>query len=85
MMNVDNIPKAEVKQKAVIVLPQYREAVEMFQRIFTQWRMGPGGPVGLDYNALQWMCSLYSVHDARQLLEDLQIMERAWLSHVYGE
>ena len=33
--------------------------------------------LGLDYGALKWLFSLYSVEDQRALLEDLQVMEGA--------
>lgn len=47
----------------------------MFCRMTTQWRMGMNGRLGLDYRVLEWLLSLYSVADARALLEDLQVME----------
>lgn len=56
----------------------------MFSRLRTQWRIGTRGPVGLDYGAAQWLFSLYSVAQPLALLEDLQIMERAYLGEVYS-
>jgi hypothetical protein len=44
-------------------------------RCQTQWRTGPSGLIGLDYNAVRWAFSLYDVKDQRTMLEDLQIME----------
>ena len=44
-------------------------------RCQTQWRTGPSGLIGLDYNAVRWAFSLYDVRDQRAMLEDLQIME----------
>lgn len=57
-------------------------AVEMFLRLQTQWRIIGGMAVaymGLDYQAVAWMFSLYNVEQPRQLLEDLQVMEAAAL------
>jgi hypothetical protein len=51
--------------------------VEMFLRCQTQWRTTMSGVLGLDYGALKWLFSLYSVEDQRALLEDLQVMEGA--------
>ena len=49
----------------------------MFLRCQTQWRTTMSGVLGLDYGALKWLFSLYSVEDQRALLEDLQVMEGA--------
>ncbi|MFZ9654547.1 MAG: DUF1799 domain-containing protein [Limnohabitans sp.] len=57
--------------------------VEMFLRIQTQWRVAGGmgaAYVGLDYQAVAWMFSLYNVEQPRQMLEDLQVMEAAALT-----
>lgn len=51
----------------------------MFSRVSTQWRMGSGGPVGLDYGAVQFMLSLWPSDDPCQLMSDLQTMEAVWL------
>jgi hypothetical protein len=56
----------------------------MFSRLQTQWRTGARGLVGLDYGAAQWLFSLYSVTQPLALLEDLQVMERAYLGEVYS-
>lgn len=49
----------------------------MWSRVQTQWRIGVGGALGLDYNVLAWLFRLYKVKDQRALLEDLQVMEAA--------
>ena len=49
--------------------------VQMFLRIQTQWRVSMGGPVGLDYASLNWLCTLYPVEDQQLLFEGLQVME----------
>lgn len=57
-------------------------AVEMFVRVQTQWRIvgGMGAVyVGLDYQAVAWMFSIYNVENPKQVLEDLQVMEAAAL------
>lgn len=57
------------------VEPDAWPVVQLFVRCQTQWRSGPSGLIGLDYNALRWAFSLYAVKDQRTMLEDLQIME----------
>ena len=61
------------------VLAENWEAVQMFMRCQTQWRVGMAGPIGLDYAAVNWLLRLYEVEDHRSVLEDLQTMEAAVL------
>ena len=58
------------------------EAVQMFLRLQTQWRVGMNGPLGLDYVAAQWLFRLYAVKEPASLLEDLQVMEAAVLTAI---
>ncbi len=62
------------------VWPENWPAVEMFLRLQTQWRHGFGGALGLDYVAARWLFDLYPPEDPRDLLEALQVMERAALA-----
>ena len=78
------LPEEEIKSQAFLVWPENTEAVTMFSRLQTQWRTGTRGPVGLDYGAARWLFSLYSVAQPLALLEDLQVMERAYLEGVYS-
>jgi hypothetical protein len=50
-------------------------AVSMFLKVQTQWRVGMGGVIGLDYGALRWCFELEEVKNPRELLEDLQVIE----------
>lgn len=58
------------------------DIVMMFLRLQTQWSVVMGGYVGLKYECLPWMCSLYSIKDRRSMLEGLQIMERTALKKL---
>ena len=66
-------------------------AVELFLRCSTQWRtgepsaLGPCGVYGLDYQAVLSLGSLYLSPEAkmRDVLEDLQVMERRALDLAY--
>ena len=51
----------------------------MFLRLQTQWRVGVGGLVGLDYTSVLEMIKLYCIEDKKTMLENLQIMESAAL------
>lgn len=61
------------------VWPENWDAVVMWNRIQTQWRVGASGAIGLDYSVLAWLFRMYEVEDPRPLLEDLQVMEGAAL------
>ena len=51
----------------------------MFVKVQTQWRLGMGGIIGLDYTSVIEMIKLYLVEDTVAMLENLQIMEAAAL------
>lgn len=51
-----------------------RDAVQMFVRVVSQPREGPIGTVNLE-----WLFRLYEVKNPRQMLDDLRVMESAWL------
>jgi hypothetical protein len=70
--------------RVFLVWPQNWDAVMMFNRLQTQWRNGPRGPSGLDYGAAQWLFSLCAVTQPFTLLEDLQVMENAYLTELYS-
>lgn len=61
------------------------EAVVMWSRVQTQWRVSMSGAVGLDYSVLAWLFKMYEVEDPRSLLEDLQVMEAAVLAAMSKE
>jgi len=57
------------------VTPDAWPAVSMFLKVQTQWRVGMGAVIGLDYGALRWCFELEEVENPRELLEDLQVIE----------
>ncbi|ADP06619.1 phage protein [Synechococcus phage S-CBS1] len=57
------------------VTPDAWPAVSMFLKVQTQWRVGMGAVIGLDYGALRWCFELEEVDNPRELLEDLQVIE----------
>jgi len=62
------------------------QVLEIFLKVQTQWRVGMGGLIGLDYSAVAWVLKLVASEDQHlTLLDDLQIMERAVLSLIAKE
>lgn len=72
----------EREQSNFEVWPENVEAVQLFVRSSTQWRMGPGGPVGLDYLAVFRIMELYDIKDQQVTFEKLQVMEMAALVKI---
>lgn len=64
-------------------LPDNEQAYLLFEALSTQWRVGAGGPTGLDYNIMYRMMDRMRLSDEDyQLVElDLQILE----SHALAE
>jgi len=67
------------------VEPDAWPAVQLFLCCQTQWRTGPSGLIGLDYNAIRWAFSLYQVDDPRAMLEDIRLMEAEILLAIHDE
>lgn len=66
------------------VFPDCWESVDVFCAMSTQWRVGPGGPIGLDYLALNTVMRLKQVPPARRsgVFNDLRVMESAALDEM---
>ncbi len=62
------------------------ETVEVFAGMMTQWNVGPGGAVGLRYEALPMVLRVRGVPAARrrEVFDGLRIMERAALEVFRG-
>lgn len=63
------------------VWPENWPAYAVFCDVSTQWRMGPGGPSGLDYGAVEWVMGLRQVKQAKklQMLHDIRTLESSAL------
>jgi hypothetical protein len=61
---------------AIELWPENAAAARMFELVQSQWRMGPGGPVGLDYSVLPpWLRPGCGGRRVREVLIGLQVME----------
>ena len=68
--------------RPVEIWPDQVPVVNLFSSVLTQWRMGPSGPVGLDYAGVEATMRMKMVpaKERGQMLDDLRIMERAALA-----
>lgn len=51
----------------------------MWTRVCTQWRTAMNGAIGLDYSIFPWLFNMYEVNNKKEMFEELQVMERAFL------
>lgn len=45
---------------------------QIFSRVSTQWRVGAGGPTGLDYQPVRWVMEGLGITKAKKQIEVLQ-------------
>lgn len=62
-----------------LIFPDVWPSVGLFRDMNTQWRVGPGGVVGLDYQALDAVMKFRGITDDEisQRFDDIQVMELA--------
>ena len=63
--------------ESIEIWPENQQAINLFTSISTQWRVGAGGPTGLDYNVLFTLMGLMDLSYERhvQLFEDIRVIE----------
>jgi hypothetical protein len=61
----------------VEIWPENDAAIGLFSTLTTQWRMGPGGPIGLDYNVLFYRLDRMHLGEEQhqQLFDDIRVIE----------
>ncbi|MCK2109230.1 DUF1799 domain-containing protein [Pseudomonas juntendi] len=71
-MTLADIPVEEVE-----VWPDAWPAFRLFDAMGTQWRVGPGGPSGLDYTAIPATASMLGIkrRHLTDIFPDLRVME----------
>ena len=65
----------KINKKDFKILPENIDAISLFLRVQTQFRIGFGGVTGLDYAAVIQVANMYSYNKLPFLFEKLQIME----------
>lgn len=69
--------REDLSGEIVDIWPENLQVFEVFRAMSTQWRVGPGGAIGLDYNLLPFIFKLQGVRAGQQpaLFEDIRILE----------
>lgn len=67
----------DIEEEEVEVWPDAWPAFRLFDAMGTQWRVGPGGPSGLDYTAIPAAASMLGMkrRDLNEIFPDLRVME----------
>ena len=75
---------ADIEPDPVEIWPDNMLAVQVFDALDTQWRVGFNGPIGLDYNVLReiWQRLKVPTKERDQVFSDLRIMESAALKQM---
>lgn len=70
------------QSRSVEIYPEHELPIRVFSALATQWRIGMGGPTGLDYAALPAVMDLLCVSQRKRgaVFDDLRILESAALS-----
>lgn len=77
----------EASGPAVELWPDNVRAVNVFVAMSTQWQVGPGGPIGLNYAALPAVLRLVGVPRSEQsdVFDGLRVLEDAALEKMREE
>lgn len=64
--------------------PCMESSVDAFMAMQTQWRVGPAGPYGFDYSALQTVYKSLSIASKKRpdVFEDIRVMEAAAIKEM---
>lgn len=77
----------DIEEEEVEIWPDSWRSLLLFEAMRTQWRLGQGGPSGLDYTAVQATASMLGIkrHDLGRMFPDLRIMEHEALAVMAEE
>lgn len=69
--------KADIPEEQYEVWPGNWPSFLLFEAMFTQWRLGMGGAVGMDYTAIKPVASMIGIKrdELSQAFADLRAME----------
>ena len=67
--------------------PEVWPSIQLFTRNSTQWRVGMGGPIGLDYSVIQQDLDRLALppDEYDQMMADLRVIEQAALEQIHKD
>ncbi len=81
-LNAFGFRPEDYDHEVIEIWPENHQAINLFTSISTQWRVGAGGPTGLDYNVLFTRMARMGLSDEQyeQLFDDIRVIESEALS-----
>lgn len=75
----------DFEEPHVDLWPENWPAIELFTRYSTQWRVGAGGPVGLDYTVILHDLDRRKISgdDHDELMASIRVIEHAALDEIH--
>jgi len=64
-------------------LPENEDAWDLWTNVLTQWRVGPNGVIGLDYNAAAMIAGVIEIEFDKVILRKLRALERSVLKGIH--
>ena len=73
------------KAPEVTLWPECELPISIFSRVSTQWRVGAGGPIGLDYNVVYRELDDAEIvgDDRKELMAAIRVIESAALDIIH--
>ncbi|WP_369688322.1 DUF1799 domain-containing protein [Desulfatitalea tepidiphila] len=82
--NSGNPPCEDCEWQPPALLPENQDALELWLAVQTQWRAGPMGVIGLDYNVLYQEAIRLGIDLSPGVMKKIRTLEAATLEKVYG-
>lgn len=81
------IKPGDVPDEVVPVWPCCWDSYRVFQRMATQWNVGPGGPIGLIYASLAVVTEALGIKKKKRpaIFSDIRVMESAALLRMEAQ
>ncbi|MAE21813.1 MAG: hypothetical protein CMK92_05220 [Pseudomonas sp.] len=72
------------RESTVEIWPETLPAIRLFTKCLTQWRAGPTGVIGLDYNVVDRLMDYDEIplRERAELLTEISHLERGYLSEI---
>lgn len=77
--------RSDLDVAAIELWPEVDLAVEVFDKMRTQWRVGANGATGLDYSVLPFVLRMVRVPRSGwpDVFDDLRVIENASLDEIH--
>ncbi|GAB6270515.1 MAG: hypothetical protein STSR0003_03550 [Smithella sp.] len=66
-------------------MPENEDAWDLWTNVLTQWRVGPNGVIGLDYNAAAMIAGVIEIEFDKVVLRKLRVLEQSVLKGIHDK